>query len=309
MKINFKLFTLFFILIIATTTLCGCAQVNFVTYNHSDGSIDEYIQLNLNSKALIEHGYNPAQVMLEIKTDSYTEANLLLEYYQDKLSIELKLGNLNNAEYTELFYGVKIFEEERENNEYVIGFNYATSSIYKKYYELVNNVVFTNSPPEQVKKLFYTKTYYRGTTNFGDYSLFYNIYNYYANSKFADISPQNTTLTYSYSVNTKRMHSDANKITMDSDGNYIHTWNVSPNNPNREITFYTISANRGVWIATCTGIGLAVCIILCCIAFIKHKKYKPNTPTNLQQNQTSETPPLANKTTTLSNDEPTDINM
>ena len=278
MKNKLKLFTLLFVLIISAVTLCGCAQVNFVTYNNPDGSIDEYIQLSINPQTLSEYGFNSEQVMLDIKTNSYTEANLLLDFYRNKLSVELALGNISNTEYTELYGGVSILEKDWNNNKYTIGFTYSNSTVYKKYYELVNNITFSTSKPEQVKKLFYTKTYYRGTTNYGDYSIFYRIYNYYSNSQFANILPQNTSLTYSYSVDTKRMHSDADHISLDDNGNYIHTWNVSPENPNKVITFYTITANRGAWIALCLGIGLIVCTILCIIAIFKHRKNSSKTP-------------------------------
>ena len=287
MKNNFRLFALLFILIISAITLCGCAQANFVTYNNIDGSIDEYILLHIDQQALLDHGYTPEQVMLDIKTNSYAEATSLLNNYQNKLLIELNLGNISSNEYTELFGGVKILEQEWKNGEYVIGFNYSNSTVYKKYYELVNNVSFNTNSPEQVKKLFYTKTYYRGTTNFGDYSIFYRIYNYYTNSQFVNISPQESTLTYSYTVNSRRMHSDANHITLDSNGNYIHTWNVSPDNPSKVITFYTITANRGVWVVTCLGIALSVCITLCTIAIIKRRK---NVNRNIKQlNQNTDT--------------------
>ena len=271
MKNNFKLFALLFILFISAITLCGCAQVNFVTYTNSDGTIDEYILLNIDPQTLLENGYSPEQIKLDIKINSHNEATQLLSFYHEKLSVEHTIGNLSSSEYTKLFEGVKIMERGWENNTYTIGFTYSNSTVYKKYYELVNNVTFSSAKPEQVKKLFYTKTYYRGTTNFGDYSIFYRIYDYYSNSQFASITPQNTALSYSYSVDTKRMHSDANSITLDSNGNYVHTWNVSPDNPNQIITFYTITANRGVWIAVCLGIGLTVCAILCIIAIIKHK--------------------------------------
>ena len=286
---------LLFILIISAITLGGCAQVNFVTYNNLDGSIDEYIQLTIDQQTLLENNYNPKQVMLDIKTNSYSEATSLLQLYHNKLSTELMLGNINNDEYTKLFGGVKILEHDWENNKYVIGLTYSNSTIYKKYYELVNNVVFTSGNPEQVRKTFYTKTYYRGTTNFSDYSIFYRIYNYYTNSQFANISPQNTSLTYSYAVNSRRMHSDADNISLDSNGNYIHTWNVTSDNPNQIITFYTITANRGAWIALCLGIGLTICSVLCVIAIIRHKHKLLPSPKNSNVTEENNNPNTDNE--------------
>ena len=260
-------------LILLTFLLCGCASVNFVTYHSDDGSIHEYVYITLDKQALLSHGYNVASVQFEIKSNSYQQANALVQQYRNKLEIEYNGNKLTNTEYTELYNGIKIIEQDWENYKYTIGLHFNSSAIYKKYYELLNNVTF-NSKPKQVKKLFYTKSYYYGTTNYGDYSIFNTIYNYYNNTMFASISPQETSLTYSYSVSTRRFHSDADKVHMDNNGNYIHTWNVDPNNPARPICFYTITANRSMWILTSVGISIAICLALCTAGVISYKKHK-----------------------------------
>ena len=134
---------------------------------------------------------------------------------------------------------------------------------------------------KKIKKLYYTKTYYYGTANFGDYSIFNRIYNYYASTIFATISPQQTDLTYSYSVSSRRFHSDADQTYLDTNGNYLHVWNIDPREPSRPIYFYTISATRGVWLLTCVGAGLTFSIILTTIAIFKYiKNKKKNIPEN-----------------------------
>jgi hypothetical protein len=261
------------VLILLSFCLCGCAQVNFVTYHNDDGSIYEYVYLTIDEHAIINYGYNLDSVKLDIQTNSHIEANALIEQYRTKLNIEYQSNNITNEDYTDLFNGVTILEQNWNNGEYVIGLNFDNSNIYKKYYELLNGTTF-NSNTKKIEKPFYTKTYYYGTTNYGDYSIFNRIYNYYTNTVFATISPQKTSLTYSYSVSTKRFHSDADQINIDSNGNYVHTWNVSPDEPARKIYFYTISANRSMWILTCVGIGFGICLILCAIGLIKYLKNK-----------------------------------
>ena len=272
-KRKFNSMPLAIMLILLAFLLCGCASVNFVTYHSDDGSIQEYVYITLDKQALTSHGYNIASVQFEIKSNSYQQATALVQEYHNKLEIEYNGNKLTNNEYTKLYNGIKIIEQDWQDGKYTIGLHFNSSTIYKKYYELLNDATF-NSKPKQVKKLFYTKSYYYGTTNYGDYSIFNSIYSYYNNTVFASISPQETVLTYSYSVSTRRFHSDADKVYMDDNGNYIHTWKVDLNNPARPICFYTITANRSVWILTAVGISIVACLVLCAIATVLHIKHK-----------------------------------
>jgi len=265
--------TLTIMLVLLSFLLCGCAQVNLVTYHNDDGSLYEYVFLNIDEQALISNGYNIDNVKLEIQTNSRFEANSLIEQFKNKTTEEYELQHLTNNEYAELYNGISLIEENWNGGQYLIGLNFKNSTVYKKYYELMNGVTF-NTNPKIVKKLFYTKTYYYGTANYGDYSIFNRIYNYYAGTIFSTISPQETSLTYSYSVSSKRFHSDADQVTMDSNGNYLHTWKINPNEPAREILLYTISANRGMWIIVSIGIGLGTTLLLSSIALIKYFKNK-----------------------------------
>ena len=283
---NLKKSTLAIMLILLCVCLCGCAQVNFVTYHNSDGSIYEYVHLAIDEQELSKLGYNVSAVKMEIKTNSHLEANSLIDLYRNKVTAEYQSQNLTNDEYAAYYNGILLIEEDWTNGEYLIGLSFNSSTIYKKYYELLNNISF-NSQPKVVEKPFYTKTYYYGSTNYGDYSIFNRIYNYYSNTAFASISPQKCNLTYSYSVDTKRFHSDADQVSLDSNGNYLHTWNVSPNEPAREICFYTISANRSMWLIACIGIGLTTSIVLCIIGIIKYLKTKNKNNNNEDSNQTT----------------------
>ena len=268
-KLKFTPLALSIVIILTCFLLCGCAQVNFVTYHNYDGTIDECVYINLDPQKLIEHGYNVEQVQLDIAANSHLEAKSLIDSYQNKLSEQLVASTISNKEYAKLYAGISIIEREWQNNQYIIGLKYDSSETYQKYYQLLNNAQSAQSRQKQVKKLFYTKTYYYGTANYGDYTIFNRIYKYYSNSIFNTIPPQETSLTYSYSVSSHRYHSDANSVAKDSKGNYIHTWEIDPANPGREIKFYTISANRSPWIIACITISLASCIALCIAGLVK----------------------------------------
>ena len=77
MKIKSKQFNLSLLaimLVLLSFCLCGCANVNFVTYHNDDGTIDEYVYLTLDEQALINHGYDIDAVKFEIKTSSFKQA-------------------------------------------------------------------------------------------------------------------------------------------------------------------------------------------------------------------------------------------
>jgi len=265
---------------LVTFCLCGCSEINFMTYHNADGTIHEYVYISIDSQKLTNYGYNIDEVKLTIQTDSRAEANNLLTEFQNKAYTQLINQQLTNKEYTLLYNGVKVIEQNWNGDTYLIGLEYSNSTTYKQFYEILSGQTST-SKTKTIKKTFYTKTYYYGTASYGDFTIFGRIYNYYSNSVFATISPQETKLKYSYSVSSRRLHSDAENITLDTNGNYIHSWNISPDNPSRQIYFYTISANRSIWIITSIIIGLTTCLILCSIGIVKtlinkHKNINKN---------------------------------
>ena len=288
-RTHFNITMLSIILLLICFCLGGCASVNFVTYTLDNGRIREYVYLIVDEQILTDCGYNPRYVQAEITTNSYAQADELLDEFKKKIAIELHQQTLTNDEYKTLFDGVTIIEQEWKNGEYAIGFEYKNASVYKKYYELMNGSTFGNNI-KKVKHLFYTKTYQYGTANYGDYTIFNKIYSYYSNTMFYTISPQETTLTYTYSVESRRIHSDADKITLDNNGNYLHSWTIDPSNPSREICFYTTSANRVVWLIACVGIGLIACAILSIIGIFKYRKNKTSI-----EGQPTQTDQLNNK--------------
>lgn len=261
------------LLLLLVFCLTGCSQVNFITYHNSDGSICEYVYITLDKQELLKYNYNIASVEIEIKTNSNFHAQQLLSDYRSKLYQEYATKQLTGEQYNDYYKGVNIVEEQWKDGKYAIGLKYDNSTCYKKYYNLLNGAEFSSNG-KKIEKPFYTKTYYYGTTGYGDYTIFSAIYNYYANTVFAGISPQNNTLTYSYSVDSRRMHSDADSIKVDNNGNYIHTWIVSPDEPSRQIYFYTITANKSAWIIVCTLVCLGVSIVLCIVGVFVAKRSK-----------------------------------
>ena len=98
---------------------------------------------------------------------------------------------------------------------------------------------------------------------------------------FSNIPNEKTSLYYSYAMDSKRYHSNADSITLDSNGKYIHTWEVHPDELEKQIYFYTIKANRGAWLLACISIGSGISLILCLTGVFKLKQSKKNSdPSN-----------------------------
>lgn len=271
----FNKIVLLCILLLICVCFTGCASVDFITYCNDDGTINEYVYISLDAEELNSYGYNITDVQAEIENYSENIVSSLISDYNYKLLQTYKSGEISFEEYdyfNNKLNDIKVSEIKSSwsDNSYIIGLQFKNSKIYKKYYQLLNNI--TNDEPSaeplEIEKTFYTKTYYYGTVGYSDYSLFNQVYNHYA-LMFSDIPNENTTLTYSYAINSRRYHSNADSILIDSNGNYIHTWNVNPNELDNQIYFYTLKANKSVWILLCIAIGLTICVILCIIGVIK----------------------------------------
>lgn len=281
-----KLFTIFLaitlLLLPFFTTACNTQNnippnsnsIHLVVY-HNDTTIDEYVQLNISANSINLSGYNIESVKLNCKQ----LLNLLITNYHTKLQEQHSQQLLTNDEYTLLYNGITFVGEDISNNEFKTGLQYSNSAVYKKFHELLNNIQF-GSTPEQNKKLFYTKTYYRSLTNYGSNTVFTKVLNYCSNTIFRNTPQEDMSLTYSYSVSSKRYHSDADNISIDNNGNYLHTWSLNYNNPTQKICLYTITANRSAWLIVCIATTLAISTLLIIaaiiIAIINKNKLKNN---------------------------------
>ena len=280
-RISKKLVILFCMLIATCICLAGCANIDFVTYCNSDGSIHEYVHVNLDEETILKHGYSISDVQKEIDANSEQIVASLIQDYNHKLLLSYKDGKISLDEYNSFVnqtHDIKIAKIKRgwENNSYVIGLSFKNSSIYRKYYQLLNNAEHEPSTQsKQIQKLFYTKTYYYGSVGYSDYSLFNQVYNHYA-LMFSNKPNENTTLSYSYAMSSSRYHSNADSIIVDSNGNYIHTWQVQPNELDASIYFYTLKANKSAWILTCIAISTFISSILCLIGIFKLKNRNKN---------------------------------
>lgn len=267
------------ILIIIILGVCfiftGCAEISFTTYHNDDGSITEQVVITIDEQELSSYGYNVLQEEQKIFKDVQTRLKNLVSGYKNYLEILYNSHQLTPDNYKTLYTGVVgKMSAEWVNGSLTAQLDYASQTDYQLFYIYLNGETTETGSQEVVKKTFYVKTIYTGTANYGDFALYNEVYASYANSTFARFDPEATTLYYNYAVSSKRIHSDADNIQLDSNGNYIHRWKIDKDEPSRIIHLYVIQARPSYWILLCIGISLVVCVITA-IAFAINKPKKP----------------------------------
>ncbi len=277
-----KMFTFILMLISICFCLAGCSQVEYTTYINDNGTIDEYLTISLDSNTLTKHGFNIEVEKLNIQTFAQDTVKNLIAEYEQKLLQDYNQTNITSEEYENYTQTITLIEQPWQNNTYVIGIQFANRGAYNKYYQLLNTSGQSYSNEEIIKKPFYTKTYYYRVSNYAKYGLFAHINEYYS-TRYNSIS-EKTTLKYSYMVPSRRFHSNADEISVDSNGNYIHTWNIESTNLDKQLYFYTTKANAGFWVSICIVISVTITTILCTIA-IWAKQPKDNNTLQENENQ------------------------
>lgn len=265
------------VLIVGILFVCfiftGCAEISFTTYHNDDGSIVEQVCITIDERELSSYSYNVVTEENKISTDVRTRLLNLVQNYNTYLQNRFSAGEITKSDYELLAFGVTPqMSEGWENGTLIAELIYSSADDYHSFYKYLNGgSSSTATTRDEEKHLLYTKTTYTGNANYGDFALYNEVYTVYAESRFSRISPEATTLYYNYAVSSKRIHSDADSIYLDNNGNYIHCWKINPNEPSRVIHLYTIKANPSYWILICMGISLTICLITVTILVVKQK--------------------------------------
>lgn len=283
-KLKFKLKPFTFVLILLSIIFClaGCSQVEYTTYINNDGTINEYLNITLDQKTLEQYSFNIEVEKLNIQTFAKNTAENLISEYEQSLLVEYQQTKLTQEEYNYYTKNISVIEQDWKNNSYLIGLQFNTRESYNKYYQLLNTDNKTFGSEQAVEKKFTTTTYYYRVSNYAKYGMFGKIHEYYS-TRYNTIS-EKSALKYSYMVPSKRFHSNADSISIDNNGNYIHTWNIEPENLDRQLYFYTVKANTGFWISICIVISLIITGTLCIVAIWKSEPKKIETEENKSEN-------------------------
>ena len=265
------------IMVMFVTLLTGCGSVDYQLVINGNGTITERLYLPVNEQFFLSSGATSTQfinIRKEIMEFCKTECDSqLLTYFQnvdEDNEVENKDAYKNGV-------GIKYYY----NSEYfVIEYNFISSEIRNYFYNIDEEKNKDNTKQENGflinKTIITTKTKF-ATTSGGELLVkyytdeFYNIILKNAPLVYSKI-PE-AQYTYSYVTPQKQLHSDAQSVEY-QDGFYIHTWNISGDDLDKTINFYTISANTPVWYALILSITFVSCGIMFLVYFIKNKKNK-----------------------------------
>lgn len=283
MKKTFKIIKKLNILILfimslfcVTFIFSACAQVRVMTITNTDNTIDEFVTVTLDQKAVNESGYDFEDVKLDIKTTSTTAAESMVEKLNKKINVDMLLANNDTKKIlTEFYDGVSVVSSEWNSNVFAIGIRFKNIDVYKYYYNIQEN---TKTEMKTEEHFFYDKVYYYGNTMYVKHHDLYDSVNDYYSSKYPTLINSDTNeLLYTYKTELRRQHSDADYITK-QDGEYYHTWVVNKDSISEPIMLYYNVANPESYIIIAIGVAvLSTATLLgigALISFVKSKKEK-----------------------------------
>lgn len=250
---------------------CACSQINSAIITNKDGSIDEIVSVELNMDKIIEADLSVAdinQLKDNIREDAQYEANLMKEKLNEKIDLHLLNPNVDNDTKTILkkhYDGITIKEAKWQNDKYSIKVKFKDINVYKYYYNIKDS---DSVEMKEEEHFFYNKVYWYGNTMFAKHrELYVNLKTKYETKYPNLVNHADTQLTYTYSADLRRLHSDADYVEK-VNGNYYHTWVVDQNDVDQKIMFYYNIANTYNWIIVSLLLTLGITIILIIVAII-----------------------------------------
>ena len=261
-----KVLLVFVLLFMIMFSFVGCTQVNAMTITNQDGTIDEIVNVSLNSNEILSAGYSIVEMKADIQSTALNEANKFVLALNKKISDDLLLVSDEESISTLNYYknGIEVIQSTWTNNTMQVGIRFKNIDVYKYFYNVGN----VNVEMQEEKHFFYTKAYYYGNTMYLKHNGLYNSMNILFSLTYPEfIDSSDNKLYYTYTTDLRREHSDAEKISY-KDGLYYHTWEVDPENANQNIMIYYNVANRANCIIVSLGITLVSVLILFGISLI-----------------------------------------
>ena len=263
---------LFFIII----NFSACSQVRVMTINNEDGTIDELVSVTLDENAILNSGYNIANLKIEIENISKNKANEISQNLNSKIANDLFL--VHDRESIEILNsfknGITAVASQWKENTYVIGIRFKNVDVYKYYYNIKEE---TKTKTYIEEHFFYNKIYYYANNMYVKHNALYSSMNTYFSTHYSGLVDSETNqLMYTYVSDLRRQHSDADFVTK-QDGKYYHTWIVSKDNLDEPIMLYYNVANPEASIMVSVAITFVVTLILFAVGFVINRNKKNDT--------------------------------
>ena len=275
--------TVLIVIALCLSLLTGCGTVDYQLIINGNGTITERLYLPVDEQFFLSSGANPTQfaaIKKEIQEFILTETNSQLLTFYQKVEDD---NDIKNKEAYQNSVSIKYYY----NSEYfVVEYNFSSSEIRNYFYNIEekseSDEESVSDNTKQENGFLINKTVITTQTKFATTSNGELLVKYYT-EKFLQIVIENAPIvyskipepefTYSYVTPQKKLHSDAQSVEL-QDGFYIHTWEISGDDLEKTITFYTISANTAVWYALILGITFVSCGIMFLVYYVKNKKNK-----------------------------------
>lgn len=273
------------ILLMGITLLSGCSKVEYSAIEGSDGSVQKIFSISLDTDELINAvGMNLSQIE-NVKNNILLR---LINYKNNNLSdFQTRLNNdayLAQVEKETIYNNVSVEAKVDAFNSNEIIYKEKFANVESYYYFINYNPEVDEDNETTLEKSFLVNKYCQKTKTI--YSLkdaegnnvtlsFLNEMKNYIISQFGTTVYQSMkmpTLSYSYISSNDKMHTDADKVTIRSDGKKMHTWDISTDNLEREIIFYTTVPRREIWYMFALLITAIFMVVLAVVFHNKKKK-------------------------------------
>lgn len=263
---------LFFIII----NFSACSQVKVMTVTNEDGTIDELVSITLDVEAVVNAGYNVADLKIEIESISKNKANEIAQNLNTKINRDLFL--VQDKESIDTLNGFKdgitAVASQWKENTYVVGIRFENVDVYKYYYNIKEE---TKTKTYIEEHFFYDKVYYYASNMYVKHNALYSSMNNYFSAHYNGLIDSETNqLTYTYISDLRRQHSDADFVTKQN-GKYYHTWVVDKDNLEDPIMLYYNVANPEASIIVSVAITFGVTLGLFVVGFVINKNKKNDT--------------------------------
>lgn len=274
-----KKFRLALILVITFCVflLTGCANVSYSVLENQDGTIKQAVDITLDQQQLLLAGADNADYLSiknEVMRVMNTKKQELLDDYFDRLS---KNPDLTPHQKEALKESVQI-EISEEINIIRYSMNFENIGAYYLFYDYDPTKNDDEEVVEKKEGLFYSRYVQKTQTIFSNTQMVQSYVTYAKNYlQSLGVSPsmiKEPTYSYSYKTLNSKMYSDCDQRTTTEDGGVIHTWNMSADQTQREIMFFTVQPRKVVWYLFALGGALVLVGVLFLVHFLKTKKKK-----------------------------------
>lgn len=255
-----------------------------VVKENADGSIELYTFIDIPLTELKEKSVITTEDIIKVKSAVETNASEVLARvkaeFRYNISDAYKKNKISSEEKNTLFSNLEIYTGW-DNDIYAVKLIFKNKTAYNVYTNFGENVSVKYETEERFWVTKYSQKVLNPLGRRREIFLGGSAFEYFTIKSNAFMKENFTSeqiaqfpefkMYYSYISNSKRLHSDADVVDRTFDGT-IHTWEINKNNYQKEIEFYTLSANKVVWYLLALDVVFFVLAIYLVSIYFLNKK-------------------------------------